>query len=490
MLVPLLVGGGILLALALAGQNEKVEKLDPNVADPNARAFNDALKNNRDPAQLRQFVMAAIALGAPNYARALLTKSLLLEGVPQNLVTEQVERMLQNPPSIQRGPVDRGGPFQPQATPAPAPGTAAPEPPPPQGLPPLATTQPVPERPPGPQPAPAPGVFPPSAPPPLGAAESARQIMQRALEDNTVQGLTTGARILENMGFPSEAEQLRQRAREIVARTPAPPHNETPSATIDPQMPPGLAQEVAKQLQHQGDPVVLRQLAVMLRRQGFGNTADLLDAKAAQIETAIEAGRVLKDVQDIVKKEEGLVKPSPQPGGGVPIRSPGQPTAPPPPKKPREQGRAPAPQAPDRPRAGTPAPQPSPEPRSPAEIAARNMMTHLHQVVDTHGFPAAEGKEDKFLVEKFQRAAGLKIDGNYGPGTALAAANAGADDISIVFEWPRGSTQKTVRDYRGKLREMAAAARSRGKNARAEALEFSAGREKGQSGVAGGPLRD
>lgn len=533
----------VLLAIAAAAAGgKKVVKLDPNVPDQNAEAFNRALAEERDPRELRSFASAAIASGAPNYARALIQKFLLLEGVPQPQVAAEVERFMADPTLIQRPPALRGpapGTTQPtEGGAAPAPGATPPSPPPPQGLssqdaqallgavqatlatrnpqamrllaqqlrqPGEQVTQsaraaaanaldqaaneleraqaaPVPDRSPGLPTAPAPGTQPPPGPAPQGGMpEALRQMFERALQSGEVQGLGTAARVLEDAGFPNEAARLRQKAAEIAAKTPPPPPEEQPSRTLDPTMPAELAADVAKQLALQGDPKILRELAARVRALGFGDTADLLDAKAAQIETLIKAGETLKDVDDLVKQgEEASKSPgqpdvhvSPQPGGGVPVA--------PTPKPPAQTRPAPAP-------APAPQPRPLPAPKTPLQIAAENMQKHLLQLVAVHGLPGAKGKEDTFLISKFQGAAGdANPDGKYGPGTALKSAGV-VSDIAPVFLWPKKSNTTTVKNYRNELLRMAREAESQGNTARAEQLERSAQRERGLGGVAGGPL--
>lgn len=539
----------LLIAAAAASSGKGVPKLDPNVPDQNAAAFNKALAEERDPRELRSFATAAIASGAPNYARALTRKFLLLEGVPEPQVDAEVERFMRDPTLIQRPPALRGpapGTNQPtEGGAAPAPG-ASPPPPPPPGLSPQdanallgavqatlstgnpqamrllaqqlrqpgqpgdvtgqaraaaadalegtaaqlerAQAQPVPggQRSPGLPTAPAPGTSPAPGPAPLsGMPDALRQMFDRAMQSGEVQGLGTAARVLEDAGFPNEAAILRQKAGEIAARTPAPPAEEQPSRTLDPTMPPDLMADIAKQLALQGDPKILRELAARVRAMGFGETADLLDAKAAQLETLIKAGETLQDVDKIVKEGEQAARSpgqpdvhvTPQPGGGVPRPAPPATTRP-----------APTPPRPTQPAPTQPRPQPLPVAKTPLQIAAENMQRHLLQLVATHGMPGAKGKEDSFLISKFQTAAGeANPDGKYGPGTALKSAGV-VSDIAPVFQWPKASNTTTVKNYRNELLRLANEAQSQGNGPRADQLERSAQRERGLGGVAGGPL--
>lgn len=535
------------IAAAAAAGGKRVIKLD-NVPDQNAEAFNRALAEERNPRELRSFAAAAIASGAPNYARALTRKFLLLEGVPEPQVDAEVERFLRDPTLIQAPPPTRGPAAQPTEGPAPAPGVQVPAPTPPglssqdaaallgavravmasqnpQAMRLLASqlrspgdtitqgarqaaadaldataaqfdrAQAAPVGPgipitsPGLPTAPAPGVSPPPGPPPQATPMpvALRAMFLRALQSNEVQALGTAARVLEDAGFANEGAQLRQKARDIAARTPPPPPDEQPSRTLDPSMPANLAADVAKQLAIQGDPKILRRLAASIRASGFSQTADLLDAKAAQLETVIRAGQTLRDVQDIVREGEQLARSpgqpevhvSPQPGGGVPV------TLAPAPKLPQSQ---PAPTRPAPSPAPRPKPQPLPAPKTPVQIAAENMQKHLLQIVAVHGLPGAKGKEDSFLIQKFQGAAGdANPDGKYGPGTALKSAGV-VSDIAPVFQWPKASNKTTVANYRNELLRLSLQAESDGNAARAEQLAKSARRERGLGGVAGGPL--
>lgn len=527
----------LLVAAAASSSSKGVPKLDANVPDQNARAFNKALAEERDTRELRSFASAAVASGAPNYARAFIRKFLLLEGVPEPQVDAEVERYMTNPTLISRPPPSRGPAPGPTETPAPAPGNQLPPPPPPglsaaeaqallgavqsvlqtrnpQSMRLLASQlrqpgdagtqaqrnaaadaleqaatqlerasiQPPAQTSPGLPTAPAPGAQPPPGPAPQGMPDALRQMFDRAMQSGGVQGLGTAARVLEDAGFPQEAAVLRQRAGEIAARTPPPPPEEQPSRTLDPQMPADLAADVAKQLALQGDPKILRELATRVRGLGFGDTADLLDAKAAQLETMIKAGETLQDVGDIIKQEEQATRSpgqpdvhvTPQPGGGVPIT----------PKPKPKPAPAPAPAQP----APQPRPQPLPAEKTPLQIAADNLQRHLLQLIAVHGMPGAKGKEDTFLVSKFQGASGsANPDGKYGPGTALKSANV-VSDIAPVFYWNKGANTTTVKNYRNELLRIAREAQAQGNAARAEQLERSAQRERGLGGVAGGPL--
>jgi hypothetical protein len=139
----------------------------------------------------------------------------------------------------------------------------------------------------------------------------------------------------------------------------------------------------------------------------------------------------------------------------------------------------------------TPAPvatqqQPLPgSPKTPLEQAAAAVVLHLTNLQNAAGgnVKAVKGKEDQMLIRKFQALVpGATVDGKAGPGTLLAAAQAGQSVLPFVMYWPTGATSSRVFQYRNDLSTLAAQTSD---PARRAALLASAARERGQSGIVG-----
>lgn len=132
----------------------------------------------------------------------------------------------------------------------------------------------------------------------------------------------------------------------------------------------------------------------------------------------------------------------------------------------------------------TPVPQPEPPPKSPVQQAAEAMAAHLKSVQKRYGMPGAKGQEDKSVVIKFQKLAGITADGAAGPGTLGKAATYGVGDLPLVMYWPRGSNLASVQTYRDTLRRLADEAEAQGRADIANQLRMVASYESGQAGVA------
>lgn len=131
----------------------------------------------------------------------------------------------------------------------------------------------------------------------------------------------------------------------------------------------------------------------------------------------------------------------------------------------------------------TPVPQPLPSAKSSREVAADAMATHLIALQKKYGAKAAKGKEDKTLVKRFQREVGMPEDGLPGPGTMLAAAQAGVGTLPKVVYWNKGATKAvTLQKYKNDLRAVAQKARALGLGTLAAQIEASADAEDGSSG--------
>lgn len=132
----------------------------------------------------------------------------------------------------------------------------------------------------------------------------------------------------------------------------------------------------------------------------------------------------------------------------------------------------------------TPSPRPDPAPKTPLEVAAEALVTHLLALQKKYGVAGAKGKEDKALVKRFQSAAGGVADGLTGPGTLLALAKAGQGKLPAVMYWPKAATKAVdLPKFRKALTDLAAAARSRGLSTLAAQLEASAAAETGAGGL-------
>ncbi len=133
----------------------------------------------------------------------------------------------------------------------------------------------------------------------------------------------------------------------------------------------------------------------------------------------------------------------------------------------------------------TAAPRPDPSPKTPLEVSAEALATHLRALQSKHGVAGSKGKQDQTLVKRFQSAAGGYADGMPGAGTMLALARAGQGQLPAVMYWGKSATRaKDLPAYRQQLATLASAARSRGNSTLASQLEASAARETGAGGLA------
>jgi len=309
-----------------------------------------------------------------------------------------------------------------------------------------------------------PGFVPPS---PAAAAAAPtlspelQKMVAEALQNGTVPVLTSTAFVLDRAGFPEVAAELRRRANQAAASVPPPPPAERPNVALDPNMPPELALEIARQLQLQGDPAVLEALARDMRQRGFNNTADQLEAKARQIRTMFDAARTMKDIETefrtpgIAAFPMAPSSPAAPPSQTVPVTVTATPVAP-----------LPVPSVPQ--------PQPIPLERSKGQILAEALSTSLNDLIATHGsVQKARFKEDKGLVTRFQSQEGLATDGLYGPRSAERLGRY-VGDVPPPFYWRKGAGQKDLSTYRSNLHTLALEAEQVGNADRAERLRVSA----------------
>jgi hypothetical protein len=294
-----------------------------------------------------------------------------------------------------------------------------------------------------------------------------QQMVAEAIKNGTAPALTSTAFVIERAGFPAAAEDLRKRAKEVAATVAPPIAQDRPNVALDPSMPPDLALEVARQLQLQGDPVMLEGLANEMRKRGFGKTADQLQAKATQIRAALDAARTMNDI-DREFKSPGIVPASqftPAPGASA------GPPPPPPATFPTTITATPAGPLPV---PASPQAQPAPPEKSKAQILAEVVATSLNDLVERFGsVPKARNKEDKSSVQRFQSQAGLQADGLYGPATAQHVARY-VSDVPPPFYWKKGAGQKDLGIYRSNLESIALDAEQVGNRDRAQRLRASA----------------
>jgi hypothetical protein len=283
-----------------------------------------------------------------------------------------------------------------------------------------------------------------------------QNMVAQALQNGTVPVLTSTAFVLEKAGFPAAAEELRKRARDVAATVPVPPPQDRPNVALDPNMPPDLALEVARQLQLQGDPNALEALARQMRQRGFNNTADQLEAKAKQIRVMLDAARTMNSI-DTEIKSPGIAPalPAAAPQQAIPVTVTATPPAP-----------IPVPT--------TPQPQAVPAEKSKAQILAEAVATNLNDVIDRYGsVPKARYKEDTAMVKRFQTQEALTSDGLYGPMSAEHVARY-VSDVPPPFYWKKGAGQKDLSRYRSNIESLALDAEQLGNTDRAARLRASA----------------
>lgn len=295
-----------------------------------------------------------------------------------------------------------------------------------------------------------------------------QSMIDQAIQNGTVPVLTSTAFVVEKAGFPAAAEELRQRARDIAARVPAPPPQDRPNVALDPNMPADLSLEVARQLQLQGDPNALEALAAQMRQRGFNNTADQLEAKAKQIRVMLDAARTMNNIDAEMKTP------------GVQPTQASLPTAPPPAAIPPPTQTIPitvtaTPSAPI-PVPSVAQPQPPPSEKSKGQILAETLATSLNELIERYGsVPKARYKEDTGMVKRFQAEEQLPSDGLYGPTSAEHVAHY-ASDVPPPFHWKKGATQKDLSRYRSNIESIALDAEQLGNTDRAQRLRASAQR--------------
>ncbi len=290
-----------------------------------------------------------------------------------------------------------------------------------------------------------------------------QRLVADAIANGTAPVLTSTAFVLERTGFPEIADDLRRRAKEAAAKAPAPAPRDLPNVALDPSMPSDLAVQVARQLQLQGDPGALEALARELRLRGFNNTADQVEAKAKQIRAMLDAARTMQDI-DREFKTPGIVPPLPASG------APSTPTQSLPPvtvtATPLTPLAVPA----------VPIPQSLPPQRSKPQILADNLSVSLNNLIEQYGsVPKARFKEDTGVVQRFQTEEHLTADGKYGPTTAAHVARY-ASDVPPPFYWKKGAGQKDLGTYRSNLEAIALDAEQLGNTDRAARLRASAAR--------------
>lgn len=420
LLVPLAIGGGVLLLFASSAKAAPAPVTAFDALPQELRQLVALAQSTNEPTMLDQVAARLEAAGYRDQARVLRAQA------------EELRR--RQPPAM---------------TPSPAP-----------------TPPPLPTAPETPRSVPSPPQPQPQAP---AMSQELQQMVLGAVANGSPAVLTSTAYVVERAGFPQVAEELRRRAKEAAAAVPPPAPLDRPDVALDPNMPADLALEIARHLQLQGDPNVLDALARQMRSRGFNNTADQLEAKATQIRAALDAARTMKEIDQEFKSpgvaQTPLSAPATAaqpsaPGAGateVPLTITASPPAP-----------LSVPSAPQ--------PQPPPTEKSKAQILGEAVSTNLHDVLDRYGsVRAARGHEDKALVQRFQSQQRLKTDGLYGP---ISAQNLAlyVSDVPPPFYWRKGATQADLSKYRTNIETLALDAEQLGNVDRAEQLRASAAR--------------
>ncbi len=305
----------------------------------------------------------------------------------------------------------------------------------------------------------------------LGLDSSGR--MTGPTSKEAVQRATFFESVLQNAGFPEAAKQLRVLIKQASVNIPTPPPSQT--VPLPAGVPAWLQEQITRSLALERNPQKLRQLVTALQSLPNANSDSKIRAAVVMLETAIEQIELQQSNSQAMKETEDVLK---QPDL---IRSPGfvpQTAVYTPPTAPTPSNPIPVPTI--------PAPQPAPPVKTDVQRAAEAVALHLTSLIRRYTtVTAAKGNEDKMLVKKFQRLAGLKDDGLVGPGTMTAMAKAGAVNLPPVLYWPRFSTAKRVYQYRNDLNNLANTYDARGQRGAANALRVSAANEKGQGGVTG-----
>jgi len=274
-----------------------------------------------------------------------------------------------------------------------------------------------------------------------GVPPALQQAIAAAEKLGTPEAYSSVAYQLEEAGFPEAARVYRDKASAASKARGTPPAGTWPNQTLNPQMPPELASEVARVLRDSADPKVLDALAIKLRELGYSATADQVAAKAAQVRGMLDAATAMQKV-DTVMKSPTLAKTLPEePSGPLPTE---------------------------------PLPQPAPIVKTKEQVAAENMQRNLFATVSKYGsVRAARTHEDMTLVKKLQTMLMLTVDGKYGPKTALSSAKY-IDKLAPVFWWPKTATTSSVAAYHSSLETLALDAEQQGKTDRANELRASA----------------
>ena len=297
-----------------------------------------------------------------------------------------------------------------------------------------------------------------------------------SVERDTIQAASELASRLESYGFAKEAQAIRDAIAKARKSLPELPPDER--VADSPKLPPALNDKINEALASERDPAKLRAILAALRADPAISDpqvqmmAQVLEALILQIEAQRQQDEDLKEAEKVQQSP-----PPPVIDVAPPVTSPGQPVQPirpVPEPAPDQKERTPA----------APAPQPAPPQKSQAHTAAEAVALNLQNVEKGYGLPKGKGREDRVLVERFQRIVGLTPDGNAGPGVIKAIAKY-IGNLPHVFYWPKGSNRKTVDAFRNEIMSVASVARAAGETLRASQLEASASREDGRGGIAG-----
>jgi len=242
------------------------------------------------------------------------------------------------------------------------------------------------------------------------------------------------------------AAAKRKRAGGGVAPGPKPgPTPKPTTADIEARMAHALAT---------ADPTTIEREADLLERDGYPNEARALREEAANIRAG---GKVLPDPDEPhPPPDQPKPKPEPKPDEPKPGPKP-EPKRDEPKPEPHRDEPKPEPHR-DEPKPG---PKPGPVPEDPARLAALAVTRHLQ----AKGELAARYKEDRKLVEDYQRKAGLTpADGLWGPASSISVLERfGIIPVAPLY-WGHTNAPAQKRAYLARVRELADADPERAKD--------------------------
>lgn len=277
---------------------------------------------------------------------------------------------------------------------------------------------------------------------------------------SAIQQASSVAARLDAAGFPELAERLREFIK--IAKSKLPPADKKVDIPKPDAVPPELWAKIEEALKLEQDPEKLKVLLGVMEtyepksaQMDFAIT--LMKTKILQLEIAQETGDTLDEIDKTIPTPDGPSDPVIIPPVIPPVSPPVEP-----------------------PETSIP-----PVEKTPNQRTAEAVRLHLLKLQGSNpNLKAVKGREDKTLIQQFQRQEGIKTDGLMGPGSMLLLAKY-VSNLPLVMYWPKSATKNNVFDYRNKLFALAELARKNGDLQRAAELNDSANRERGQSGIVG-----